>query len=183
MIKSNFSKKNGFTLIELLVAISIIALLSSVVFASLRTARVKAKAVRNLQDFKAIEKALYLLADSENRTTWWRETDFGQGGNPHISDLVENTELGKFLPVAPVPAQGGYSHYEYDNDGDTFICGGFPTYKGVNIFLRAVDEDYFFILDDIVDNGDGSACGRITAHGSGKDTVIGYNIGINSAAY
>lgn len=47
-------KNNGFTLIELLVVIAIIGVLSSVVLASLNTARKKARDARRLSDMKQI---------------------------------------------------------------------------------------------------------------------------------
>ncbi len=55
--------KRGFTLIELLVVIAIIGLLSSVVFASLNSARMKARDARRLADLKEMQKALALYAD------------------------------------------------------------------------------------------------------------------------
>lgn len=57
------SKTHGFTLIELLVVIAIIGILSSVVLASLNTARQKGRDARRLQDLKSIVTAV-ALADS-----------------------------------------------------------------------------------------------------------------------
>lgn len=56
----------GFTLIELLVVIAIIGLLAGVVFASLNTARQKARDARRVADLKQIQLALELYFD-DNR--------------------------------------------------------------------------------------------------------------------
>ena len=53
----------GFTLIELLVVISIIALLSSVVLASLNSARSKSRDTKRIADFKQIQTALEFFYD------------------------------------------------------------------------------------------------------------------------
>ncbi|HEQ78175.1 MAG TPA: prepilin-type N-terminal cleavage/methylation domain-containing protein [Euryarchaeota archaeon] len=55
--------KKGFTLIELLVVISIIGLLSSVILASLNTARSKARDAQRISDLKQIQLALELYRD------------------------------------------------------------------------------------------------------------------------
>ena len=58
-----FSNKNkGFTLIELLVVIAIIGMLSSVVLASVNSARIKARDARRLEDMIQIRNALALYA-------------------------------------------------------------------------------------------------------------------------
>lgn len=60
-------KTKGFTLIELLVVIAIIGLLASMVLVSLNSARIKARDVRRIADFKQIQTALELFYDSQGR--------------------------------------------------------------------------------------------------------------------
>ena len=59
--------KKAFTLIELLVVIAIIGILSSVVVASLNSARVKARDARRVADLKQIQVALELYYDANNK--------------------------------------------------------------------------------------------------------------------
>jgi prepilin-type N-terminal cleavage/methylation domain-containing protein len=56
--------KKGFTLIELLVVIAIIGILSSVVLASLNSARQKSRDARRVSDIKQMQLALELFFDS-----------------------------------------------------------------------------------------------------------------------
>ena len=56
----NKNYKKGFTLIELLVVIAIIGMLSSVVLASLNSARAKGRDAKRLADLRAIATALEL---------------------------------------------------------------------------------------------------------------------------
>lgn len=53
-------QNRGFTLIELLVVIAIIGLLSSIILASLNTARAKSRDARRLADTKELQTALEL---------------------------------------------------------------------------------------------------------------------------
>jgi len=61
------NKKRGFTLIELLVVIAIIGILSSVVLASLNSARLKARDARRVADLKQIQIALELYYDANTK--------------------------------------------------------------------------------------------------------------------
>ena len=60
IIKIMQSGKKGFTLIELLVVISVISLLSSIVFASLNNARAKARNAKRIQDINQLVNAFNL---------------------------------------------------------------------------------------------------------------------------
>ena len=59
-----FAQERGFTLIELLVVIAIIGILSSVVLASLNSARKKGRDARRISDLKQLQLALELAYDS-----------------------------------------------------------------------------------------------------------------------
>lgn len=59
-------KKRGFTLIELLVVIAIIGILSSVVLASLNSARRKSRDAKRISDIKQLQLALELSFDTNN---------------------------------------------------------------------------------------------------------------------
>jgi len=61
------NKSKGFTLIELMVVISIIALLSSVVFASLKNAREKAVLTKTVGEMKSLQNAIELYKNKNGR--------------------------------------------------------------------------------------------------------------------
>ena len=62
------NRERGFTLIELLVVIAIIGILSSVVLASLNSARQKGRDARRISDMKQLQLALELYYDANSST-------------------------------------------------------------------------------------------------------------------
>lgn len=122
--------KRGFTLIELLVVIAIIGLLSSVVMASLNTAREKARDTRRLADVRQLQLALDLYASSNG------------GYYPHVSSYVyylEASLVPNYMPALPEdPSRTGGYRYRY-------YAGG-------------ANSTVYTILIDMEDDGDNTFC-------------------------
>lgn len=122
----------GFTLIELLVVISIISLLSSVVLASLNSARAKARDTRRLSDMHQMQVALDMYLNQFGR---YPDSDFAgcgtwdtPGNGTFITPLVTN----KFLPTDVLDPTvndscGNYRYYRYPagNAGCDSVRGAF----------------------------------------------------------
>lgn len=105
--------ERGFTLIELLVVIAIIGLLSSVVLASLNTARTKSRDARRLSDIRQIQTALELIFDDTSP--------------PEYPDALSSLATGNYIPSTPIDPRTGTAYY-YDNltnaDGACAIATG-----------------------------------------------------------
>jgi prepilin-type N-terminal cleavage/methylation domain-containing protein len=91
-------KDRGFTLIELLVVIAIIGILSSVVLASLNSARKKGRDARRISDIKQLQLALELYYDNNN-------SEYPEA----VSDLDPT-----YISVAPADPQTNAA-YSYEN--------------------------------------------------------------------
>jgi prepilin-type N-terminal cleavage/methylation domain-containing protein len=91
-------RRRGFTLIELLVVIAIIGILSSVVVASLNSARKKARDARRVDDIKQLQLALDLYFD-------------GQGGK--YPAVLDDLKTKGYMPQVPTPPSPGDTAYKY----------------------------------------------------------------------
>ncbi len=121
--------QKGFTLIELLVVVAIISLLSSVVLASLRDARDRAKLTAFQQDVEQ-----FILAAELYKTDHGGELPavvyFGSSvDNPDPgADFTNN--FGQYIskfPVPPFPLPNDESLY-YVGETLPALCGGVETY-------------------------------------------------------
>jgi len=103
---SLFSSRNrGFTLIELLVVVAIIGILSSIVLASLNSARQKGRDARRISDIKQLQLALELSYDT----------------NAEYPDTLASLATAGYISVIPTDPVGGasYGYSPLQSDGAT----------------------------------------------------------------
>jgi prepilin-type N-terminal cleavage/methylation domain-containing protein len=105
----------GFTLIELLVVIAIIGILSSVVLASLSTARAKSRDARRISDLGQIQLALELYFDSAS--TYPTTTPAAVVGSN--LNVLTPTYIPK-IPTDPTPTT---KSYYYGGSATTYVLG------------------------------------------------------------
>lgn len=172
------SSRRAFTLIELLVVIAIIGILSSIVLASLNTARNKAQYAAVASELRSTEKALNLVfleygcwpAESTNSCS------AALGANPSIASLIlaGTLNLDDYLPRAPAWPFSA-QQWKYDNDSDTHLstCTDTDASLGVNVFLSSATQEQFERLNAIFD-GDANAttataryCGKVRLRDNG----------------
>ncbi|MBU1246686.1 type II secretion system GspH family protein [Patescibacteria group bacterium] len=123
-------QNRGFTLIELLVVIAIIGILSSVVLASLNSARGKARDSKRKQDMVQIRTALEMYYDDKGSYPLAYPNAWGgvstapcgtnagtSGANAYIAGLTP-TYI-SVLPVDPA-APGSCNGYLYNSDGTNY---------------------------------------------------------------
>lgn len=128
------NKKNGFTLIELLVVISIVSLLSSVIFASLSKARGRARDARRISDMHQLSNALALYVNdikniplSKNcngslRTGWVHGicvTNTTSPNNIFIGDKMVSSGYLKSYIFDPLFTSKSCKYYYYTNSAGT----------------------------------------------------------------
>jgi len=138
-------KKNGFTLMELLVVIAIIGILSSIVIASMTSARQKARDTKRISDIKQLQLALALYADANSNH--YPAT---------LSTCAQTTCLAStYIPAIPTPPTGG----SYTYAALAASAGGTPC---ISYHLGAVLETNSSVLQDDSDAAAGLVCGSST---------------------
>ena len=100
--------ERGFTLIELLVVIAIIGLLSSVVLASLNTARKKGRDARRLADIAQLQVALELYSSEQAAS----------GYPAALSSLAPN-----YIQRIPTDPGNSANAYGYSGNATTYCLG------------------------------------------------------------
>lgn len=141
--------KRGFTLIELLVVIAIIGILSSVVMASLNSARTKARDAKRVADLKQVKTALEMYSDSNSQQYPATLAALATGGQ---------------LPAVPSdPLNTGvyvYSYAALDTDSDAATCEGY--HLGATL-----EETGNVVFSSDADAAAGTACTGSAADFSG----------------
>lgn len=150
------TKTKGFTLIELLVVIAIIGILSSVVLASLNTARAKARDTQRLSDMHQLVIALSIYYNqngtypSTGSSVSWRSACPTYGG--YVATTGANAWIPNiapaFIPTVPFdpkPGPAGYQCYLYTSDGTNYMLLAYYSAEtftsGTNRWTRAIDPN------------------------------------------
>ena len=124
------NKRRGFTLIELLVVIAIIGLLSSIVLASLNTARVKGRDTKRVSEMRSIQTAVELYYSTNGHYPIvgnWASFDSPvyQGtpiSNPNAANLAAALAPYISSSIADPKSLGGDSGYLYYGTTGTDYC-------------------------------------------------------------
>jgi prepilin-type N-terminal cleavage/methylation domain-containing protein len=142
----------GFTLIELLVVIAIIGILSSVVLASLNSARKKGRDARRISDVKQLQLALELFYDNNSSEY------------PNALSQLAPT----YISVVPQDPQG--TNYSYDNlTSGNATCDTSGAPPCTSYVLGATLED---TANPVLNQDIDGTVGSVTCTDSGTEAVF-----------
>ncbi len=114
--------RKGFTLVELLVVISIISLLSSVVFASVNSAQRKGRDAARAANVKSLKMAMELYYDDNNG---YPTSNGSSNGDVPLSDATLVSKLvPRYIPTMPALLVSDGDHY-YGNGVTSGVTAGY----------------------------------------------------------
>jgi type II secretion system protein G len=162
-MKKNKKNNKGFTLIELMVVISIIGLLSSIVLASLKGARDKAKSVAFRESVMSFTKALELYRSDNGRYPGQPNSFFFLQLQPGIAPFYREgtdsnnkyttfkAEMDKYIKQFPTPTLPD-SYFYYYSDPNV-RCSGDSKASPYNILISPevpgfTDWPYYTYFDE-----------------------------------
>lgn len=155
-LRHDRNARKGFTLIELLVVIAIIGILSSVVLASLNSARKKGRDARRVADLKQLQLALELSYDS----TGSYPTGDGSASTT-LADLVSD---GYIAAMPTDPGSGSYG-YVQTGSGTGYVLGAI-----LETSNTALNTDYDG-AQPITINGSATNCNTNAGSPGASETV------------
>ena len=138
----------GFTLIELLVVIAIIGVLSSVVLASLNTAREKARNAKRVSDLHQVQTALELYASDHGGTypnvNGWIGTTPSCYSNPGTPNGAIPGLAPTYIPAVPEDPKPTlpYYCYLYLSNGTDYKVLAYGTVEGGAVANGAANARY-----------------------------------------
>lgn len=126
------NKNSGFTLIELLVVIAIIGILSSIVLASLNSARIKARDTQRITSMRQLQTALELYFDANGSyppsPSWANDCS----GSATFQTALQPLVSGKFISQIPTdpnfPNDPWPQCYYYQTNNDCMLSDGIHPY-------------------------------------------------------
>ena len=145
-------KNKGFTLIELLVVVAIIGLLSSVVLASLNTARAKAQTAAVKLEFTQVEAQFDNVRDTKNKVlgaitgSYCTLCSFNntQKANAQPSALTGNIAMWSTLGYSSPPVDPWGTPYAFDENE---LEGGACVHDNI---YSAGPDGIFWTSDDLI---------------------------------
>lgn len=137
---SSMKFTRGFTLIELLVVIAIIAILSSVVLASLSGTQAKARDARRMEDISTLQKAISLYSINKGYYPIMTATTTLNAASLVTQALIAEQTLSA-IPLDPQSPVSDYTYASNDRGNDYWIgfcleTDNIPNYsEGCNNFV------------------------------------------------
>lgn len=145
-MKNKSLKSRGFTLIELMVVIAIIGMLSSVVIASLNSARIKARNVARNSEVEQLRSAFGLGADSNGNLPSSGggyacvSSNCYEGWSPYVANSGVDAVTAPFIkkPTDPTGGTRGYGGFLYFDPSTWGGTAAFPSGYYLNWLLEVV---------------------------------------------